>query len=84
LALISSLKDLPILDDAVAIGEVGLAGELRAVSSCEQRIKEASRLGFKKCIIPKHNLKSLSKSAAPEMEVIGAGNLREAFDAIST
>lgn len=84
LALISSLKDLPILDDAVAIGEVGLAGELRAVSSCEQRIKEASRLGFKKCIIPKHNLKSLSKSAAPEMEVIGAGNLREAFDAVST
>ncbi len=82
IALISSLKDLPIRDDALAFGEIGLAGELRSVSNCEQRIKEAGRLGFKLCVLPNHNLKSLSSSAKQSMEIVGAKNIREAFDAI--
>jgi DNA repair protein RadA/Sms len=82
IALISSLKDTPVRDDALAFGEIGLAGELRSVSNCEQRIKEASRLGFKLCVLPNHNFQSLSSSAKQSMEIIGAKNIREAFDAI--
>ncbi|MGN0546443.1 MAG: DNA repair protein RadA [Acutalibacteraceae bacterium] len=81
LALISSLKDTPIRDDTLAIGEVGLSGEIRAVSFCEMRITEAERLGFKRCIIPKHNLKTLSESFKGNVEIVGARNVNEAFNA---
>lgn len=82
LALVSSLKDLVVRDDVLAFGEIGLAGEVRSVGNCEQRVKEAARLGFKKCIIPKDNLKSLSASAKRDIEVIGAKNIRDAFESI--
>lgn len=81
LALISSLKDTPIRDDTLAIGEIGLSGEIRAVSFCEMRITEAERLGFKRCIIPKHNLKTLSESFKGNVEIVGAKNVNEAFNA---
>ncbi len=81
LALISSLKDVSIRDDTLAIGEIGLGGELRSVSFCEQRIKEAERLGFNRCIIPKHNLKTLSEGFKGNIEIVGAGNVNEAFNA---
>ena len=80
LALISSLKDTPIRDDTLAIGEIGLGGELRAVSFCEQRVKEAERLGFSRCIIPRHNLKSLDGFRG-NIEIVGASNVNEAFNA---
>ena len=82
MALVSSLKDYALRDDVLAFGEIGLAGEIRGVSHCEQRIKEASRLGFKKCIIPKSNLKNISASIRCEIEVIGVKTIREAFEAI--
>lgn len=81
LALISSLKDVPIRDDTIAIGEIGLGGELRTVSYCEQRIKEADRLGFKRCIIPKHNLKNISDGFKGDIEIVGAADVGEAFRA---
>ncbi len=81
LALISSLKDTPIRDDTLVIGEIGLGGELRTVSYCEQRIKEAERLGFNRCIIPKHNLKTLSDGFKGNIEIVGASNVNEAFNA---
>ena len=81
LALISSLKDTPIRDDTLVIGEIGLGGELRTVSYCEQRIKEAERLGFKRCIIPRHNLKTLSDGFKGNIEIVGARNVNEAFNA---
>ena len=56
LALISSLTDRVIPDDLVAIGELGLAGECRAVSNLELRVKEAARLGFRRAIIPYRNI----------------------------
>ncbi len=56
MALISSMTDRIIPDDLIAIGELGLAGECRAVSNLEQRIKEAARLGFKHAIIPLKNM----------------------------
>lgn len=80
LALISSLKDIPINDETIAFGEVGLGGELRSISCCEQRIREAERLGFTRCIIPKHNLKTLPDNFKGNIEVIGASNVNEAYN----
>ena len=82
MALVSSLKDYAIRDDVLAFGEIGLAGEIRGVSHCEQRIKEASRLGFSRCIIPKSNLKNLSASIKKDIEIVGVKTIREAFEAI--
>lgn len=83
LALISSLKDVPIDDRVIAFGEIGLAGEVRGVSNCEQRIIEAARLGFTKCIIPRQNLRNISKKTLEMIEVIGVTNVRRAFEAIN-
>ena len=56
LALISSMTDRIVPDDLIAIGELGLAGECRAVSNLEQRVREAARLGFAKAIVPYRNV----------------------------
>ncbi|MDD6145878.1 MAG: DNA repair protein RadA [Oscillospiraceae bacterium] len=82
MALVSSLKDYALRDDVLAFGEIGLAGEIRGVSHCEQRIKEAARLGFHRCIVPKNNLKNISVSLKQEIEVVGVRTIREAFEAI--
>ena len=82
MALVSSLKDVPIREDTVIFGEIGLAGELRNVSHCDLRIIEASRLGFKRCILPHHSLKNIKdRSSFYDMEIIGAKNIRDAFEA---
>lgn len=83
LALISSLKDKPIREDTAVFGEIGLAGELRSVNRAELRIAEAARLGFTRCILPYHNLKNLSLSNE-DIEIIGAKNIREAYEAAVT
>ncbi len=79
LTLISSLKDEVLRDDCIAFGEIGLAGEIRSVSFAELRIKEAIRLGFKKCIISEHNLKELPKDFKNQIEIIGVNNIRSAY-----
>lgn len=56
MALISSLRDKIVPDDLIAIGELGLSGEVRAVSNLEQRVKEAARLGFAKAVVPHLNI----------------------------
>ncbi len=56
LALISCIKDKPLPDDLIAAGEIGLAGECRAVSSAEQRVREAERLGFSRILLPARNV----------------------------
>lgn len=82
LALISSLKDAPIREDIIAFGEVGLGGEIRGVGNCEQRIKEAERLGFKRCIIPYHNFKNLtSKIKNSNIDIVPVRTIRAAFEA---
>ncbi|MDD5953448.1 MAG: DNA repair protein RadA [Oscillospiraceae bacterium] len=80
IALVSSLKDVPIGEQTIAIGEIGLAGELRAVSHIEERVTECMRLGFTKCIIPYHNCRNLELHQNA-MTIIGAKNVREAFEA---
>ena len=82
MALVSSLKDIVIPDDFLAFGEIGLAGEIRSVSHAEERVKEAARLGFGKCIVPKHNLDSIKLPKDLDIKVIGVRTVREAFDAI--
>ncbi len=82
LALVSSLKDKPVGDKILAFGEIGLAGEVRAVNNCEQRISEAYRLGFEKCIIPFHNYKSLSKELKINVDIIPVKTVRDAFSAL--
>ena len=78
LAVASSYRDVPISDDTVAIGEVGLTGEVRSVSNMNLRLAEVARLGFKKCIIPKN---SAQKLEIPEgLTVYRVKNLREAIE----
>ena len=84
MALVSSLKDYAIRDDVLAFGEIGLAGEVRAISHCEQRVKEAARLGFNKCIIPRHNLKSVPAKLTEKIEIVGVRTIRQAFEALIT
>lgn len=79
LSLISSLKDEPIRDDCISFGEIGLAGEIRSVSFAELRIKEAIRLGFKKCILSEHNLKEIPNDYKNQIEIIGVNNIRSAY-----
>lgn len=79
MSIISSLKDTPISDTAIAFGEIGLAGEIRSVSQAQMRINEAERLGFTRIILPSHNLKGVTSDTA---ELIGVRNIREAFEAI--
>lgn len=81
MALVSSLKDKPVPDNTLAFGEIGLAGEIRGVSNCEQRVREAVRLGFARCVIPRHNFKNLSSDIAGDTEIIGVRNVREAYAA---
>lgn len=82
LAIVSSLKDVVVPDKTLAFGEIGLAGEIRSVNNCEQRIKEASKLGFEKCVIPYHNYSKLPKYLFNEIEIVPAKNIRQAFEAI--
>lgn len=79
LALASSYLDKAVDQDLVALGEVGLTGELRSVSSLDQRLNEISRLGFTRCILPKQGT---ARVRAPEgLELIKVKNVREAISA---
>jgi DNA repair protein RadA/Sms len=78
LAIASSLSDTPISDMAV-IGEVGLGGEVRSVNQVRQRVAEAQKLGFSRCLVPARNLRDLQGSNGPD--IIGVGTLSEALEA---
>jgi DNA repair protein RadA/Sms len=77
LALASSLRDRAVARDVVAIGEVGLLGELRPVPGLERRLREAARLGFKKAIVPPPRREGPPVVAG--LEVLAASNLRDAI-----
>jgi len=79
-ALASSHMNRPIPPRAILFGEVGLAGEVRAVSRPELRVKEAARLGFSRCLLPQGNLKNLD--APPGMELIGVRSAAEALEGL--
>ena len=77
LAVTSSYKNIPVSNDVVAIGEIGLTGEIRAVNSIDKRVKEAEKLGFKTCIIPEISKKQLKFDG--NINIIGVKDIREAL-----
>lgn len=82
LAMVSSMLDKPIDDKTVAIGEVGLGGEVRNVTFLELRLREAQRIGFTKAIVPRHSLKQLDPKEFSDIELVGVSYLRDAIQAI--
>lgn len=80
LAIASACRDKPLPCDLAAFGEIGLTGEIRAVSAAQQRLNEIKRLGFKKCIVPRQNSKDVE---IPDgLDVMFAKNIREAIAAL--
>ena len=77
LSTASSYKNVPIPKDLIAIGEVGLTGEVRAVNMIEKRLKEAEKLGFKTCLIPESSKKLLKDSS--HLDIIGVKNIIDAM-----
>ncbi|MGD8585056.1 MAG: DNA repair protein RadA, partial [Chloroflexota bacterium] len=77
-SIASSMRDRPVHADMAFVGELGLSGELRAVGQTEKRLKEAAKLGFRRCIVPRSTARKMHD--APEgLEVIGCSTLRDAL-----
>lgn len=81
ISLASSLLNRPIESDVVVFGEVGLAGEVRGVSQAELRLKEAEKLGFKKCVLPRINVERLKNSDCT-ISLIGVGSIQKAIEVL--
>lgn len=82
LAIVSSLMDKPIGDKTIAVGEVGLAGEVRSVTHLESRLREAQRIGFERAIVPSQGLSQIDPMDFPGLQLIGVRYLRGAIEAI--
>ncbi|MCI5903605.1 MAG: DNA repair protein RadA [Oscillospiraceae bacterium] len=78
LALYSSFYDVPLDEKMIAFGEIGLGGEIRSTTSIPQRIKEAERLGFTHCIIPKQSMRLLDTSKV-NIRITGVSSIKQAF-----
>lgn len=79
-AIASSFKDIAISGKTVVFGEVGLTGEVRAVSNGEKRIKEAVKMGFERCVAPVDNCKNLKGYG--DIELVGVSNLSQALEVV--
>ena len=80
MAVVSSLKDMPIGADVAVMGEVGLAGEVRAIPQCDRRVAECQRLGFTTIVLPRENMKRL---ATPEgIKFIGVDTVMQAISVL--
>ena len=77
-AVVSSYKDIPADSQTVVIGEVGLSGEVRSVTQVEKRIQEAGKLGFKKVIVPKSNMRGLKVDV--DVEIVGVKKVTQALE----
>ncbi len=75
LAVVSSLRNKPVAEKMIVIGEIGLAGEIRPVQRGQERLKEAAKLGFKQAIIP---LANKPKQAIAGINIIAVGRIGEA------
>lgn len=81
MAIASSYKNKPVPEDTIVFGEVGLSGEVRAVTMPEQRVAEAKKLGFKVCILPEISRKSLKNMGGQEeLRIIGVRSINQAID----
>ena len=79
MSMISSLLDKPVSDKLIAIGEVGLGGEVRSVPNLEQRLREAERIGFEQAVIPRPSLRHLDPADYPGLQLIGAAYVSDAL-----
>jgi len=80
LAIVSSIRNMPVPMDMVVVGEIGLSGELRAVTQVEKRLNEAAKLGFRRCLLPKSALRSLHGTR--DIEVIGLRTVEETLGVV--
>jgi len=81
IAIASSFKDIPIYAKTAVFGEIGLAGEVRMVNQVEKRIQEIINLGFKRCIIPRGNLKNIKHSSfKKDIDILGVRDVKEAIN----
>jgi len=78
-AINSSFTNKPIHHETIVIGEVGLTGEVRTVMGCDARLKEAEKLGFKRAIVPKSNLKS---KISAKMDIIGVTSVEQCLETL--
>lgn len=81
MALVSGLRDVPLDEKMIAFGEIGLSGEIRSVSRVESRVKEAARLGFTRCVLPRSSIKQIT-SKPDGIELIGVKNIKDALSLI--
>ena len=79
LAIASSFENRCLSSDLVVLGEVGLGGEVRAVSRVETRLKEAIHMGFRKCILPRRNLKGISPQISEKISLVGVDLVDDAM-----
>lgn len=79
-SITSSLRDAPVDPTAVAVGEIGLGGEIRTVGYIEKRVQEAAKLGFKRIVIPLNNLKGVKGNG--EIEIIGVDRIEQALEVL--
>ncbi len=77
-AIASSFLDRPVPERSVVLGEVGLTGEIRAVSHAEHRVSEIVKMGFVRCVLPENNLKRMSRPDG--VSLVGVKSLSEAMD----
>lgn len=83
-AVVSSLREKPIPPEFVVFGEIGLSGEIRAVNHAEARLREAEKIGLKQAVMPKGNFERLKDGKKfPGLQIAGAGNLKEALEALA-
>jgi DNA repair protein RadA/Sms len=79
-AVVSSLRDVPVDPQLVVFGEVGLTGEVRAIGHVEARLREAAKLGFRRCLLPQTNCQPAPTVAG--MELCGVRTISEALRVI--
>ena len=80
MAIVSSFKNRAVDERTIVFGEVGLSGEVRAVSMAQQRVQEAKKLGYETVIMPRVNLEGMDKIEG--IRIIGVGGIGEAIDVI--
>ena len=79
-SITSSLRDVPVDSSSVAVGEIGLGGEIRTIGQIEKRVQEAAKLGFKRIVVPQNNLKGMKPNGG--IEIIGVDRIEAAMEAL--
>ena len=79
-SIASSLRDVPVDSTSVAVGEIGLGGEIRTIGQIEKRVQEAAKLGFKRIIVPQNNVKGIKANG--EIQVVGVDRVEQAMEAL--